>query len=139
MSLPGAPRWPLLEGVLLAARRPRRRARKPRAERQLAIALTAPVVAAATGGPAREVAADMGARTGRPETYEHPLAIAARLGRRNYNATHDDIPDPTDPAQRRAFDVAYARSRAHRWGWKSEHWARCAGRDNRRARKARMT
>jgi len=70
----------------------------------------------------------------RPSTYEHPLAIAARLGRRN-SAVLADLPDPADPAQVRAFTVSRDRSRAYRWGWKSEFWARGGGRDNRSMRR----
>lgn len=99
--------------------------------------LDLPAIGLIAGQSQQEVAAEWPARLGRPETYDHPLAVAARIGRRNYGATVADLPDPEDPLQVRAFEVARDRARSVRWGWKRQRWADAAGCDNRSARRHR--
>jgi len=140
MSFPGQPNWP---GFTIRLPRRRKKTRKRAAPAGVDLAqpggefTAVAIVATQTGQPLRVVAAEWPRCTGRPETYEHPLAIAARLGRRRFAARAADLPDPDDPAQVRAFEVARDRARAVRWGWKQERWALAAGVDNRSERRHR--
>jgi hypothetical protein len=143
MGLPGQPpRWwpPGFVGPRPLSRIPKGApARAPRTPKGAATAGPGPSVGVPDPTPQgvpRESPAARGPRE-RPSGYDHPVAIAARLGRISAAATAADLPDPFDTAQRRAFEIARARSRAQRWGWRSAFIASGRGADNRGQRRHR--
>lgn len=137
MGMPGQTRWPGFEVRLPAPRRkpPQRthRERLAAKDRMNNTALQATLSFVHEILPV--LPPELRGKRFRPSSFDHPLATAARIGRRDYTATISDLPNPNDPAQIRAFLVARDRSRGIRWGWKTERWMDARGTDNRTHRR----
>lgn len=128
-------RWPIPRGMPDASpfpggQMPRFSVHRKRPARSRRVPVQpAPVARIVSPAPAREVLEVVAAE--RPNTFDHELAIAARLGRRRHR-----LPEGASPAAAHAYQVARARMLARNWAWLDPELGKGAGFDNRRQRAA---